>query len=109
MDIPTPDAVTITRSSMSGNTYTGPTTVASAVPCMIVPAGEDNSWTIGGRVDEGQIIMICDPTYEVLAGDTVTDDSTAEVYSVVKTQGPQRNPTDWTAHHQEVVMVQNAI
>jgi len=109
MDIPTPDTVTITRSGMSGNTYSGETTVASAVPCMIVPAGEDNDWTIGGRVDEGQIIMICDPTYEVLAGDTVTDDSTAEVYNVIETQGPQRNPLMWVAHHQEVVMAPNAI
>jgi len=101
MDIPTPDTVTITRSGMSGNTYSGETTVASAVPCMIVPAGEDNDWT--------KIIMICDPTYEVLAGDTVTDDSTAEVYNVIETQGPQRNPLMWVAHHQEVVMAPNAI
>ena len=108
MDIPTPDAVTITRSAHSGNTYTGPTTVGSAIPCLIVPAGEDMQFGVAGGTDEGQIIMICDPTYEVKAGDKVVDDSTGAEYRVTDTQGPQRNPVTMVAHHQEVVMVPNA-
>lgn len=109
MDIPTPDSVTITRSTQTGNVYGGETTVASAVACMIVPAGEDMAFTAAGRADEGEIILICDPTYELEHGDKVVDDNTGAAYRVKETQGPQRNPLTWEAHHQEVVMVPDAM
>jgi len=107
MDIPTPDTVTITRDTQSGNTYTGPTTIGAAIPCMIVPAGEDMAFTIGGSVDEGDVILICEPEYDIKAGDKVVDDSNSKEYRAKEVQGDQRNPNTWTAHHQEVVMVLN--
>jgi len=107
MEIPTPDTVTITRATQTGNVYGGMTTVGAAIPCMIVPAGEDTGYTIGRRINEGDIILICEPSYDVKAGDLVVDDSTADEYRVKEAQGKQRNPITWTAHHQEVVMIPN--
>ncbi len=104
MDIPTPDSVTIIRATQSGNIYEGEEVIADNVKCIIVPDGEDTDYTIAGTIDKGNLVMICEPDYDIKAGDEVIDNNTGSRYVVLKAQRAQRNPITFEFHHQEIVM-----